>query len=164
MVGGAKRKREGEAPASGRLAKLNSRMSALAGFGSFVDKTVVPYVSIASSHWKNPCLLSKETCQSPFSYHHVLPLTDNASEFESRVSQQQISGNLDDAEGGFDAIMQAAVCKVRGHQWYSRGMLRVAGSGVPCLRVHAHPFMYMYIGLTPNSSKHRPMIILCVYV
>uniref|UniRef100_A0ABM5FPB1 Integrin beta n=1 Tax=Pogona vitticeps TaxID=103695 RepID=A0ABM5FPB1_9SAUR len=81
------------------------------GFGSFVDKTVVPYVSIAASKWKNPCPTLMKTCQSPFSYHHVLPLTDNASEFESRVSQQHISGNLDDAEGGFDAIMQAAVCK-----------------------------------------------------
>ncbi|XP_062975640.1 integrin beta-7 [Elgaria multicarinata webbii] len=81
------------------------------GFGSFVDKTVLPYVSTAPSKWKKPCPSSGNTCQSPFSYRHVLPLTGNASEFEGRVSQQHISGNMDDAEGGFDAIMQAAVCK-----------------------------------------------------
>lgn len=81
------------------------------GFGSFVDKTVLPYVSTTTSRWQNPCLDSKGVCQSPFSYQHVLALTNNASEFESRVSQQRISGNLDTAEGGFDAIMQAALCK-----------------------------------------------------
>ncbi|XP_013922623.1 PREDICTED: integrin beta-7-like [Thamnophis sirtalis] len=60
---------------------------------------------------KNPCLNAQENCQSAFSYKHVLALTENASEFESRVGQQRISANLDDAEGGFDAIMQAAICK-----------------------------------------------------
>nr|XP_003216768.2 PREDICTED: integrin beta-7 [Anolis carolinensis] len=89
----------------------NITTSAKIGFGSFIDKTVLPYVSTAPSKWQNPCPHVKESCQSPFSYQHVLPLTDNASEFESRVSQQRISGNLDDAEGGFDAIMQAAICK-----------------------------------------------------
>ncbi|KAH0629035.1 hypothetical protein JD844_010789 [Phrynosoma platyrhinos] len=89
----------------------NITTSAKIGFGSFIDKTVVPYVSTAPSKWQNPCPHLNENCQSPFSYQHVLPLTDNASEFESKVSQQRISGNLDDAEGGFDAIMQAAICK-----------------------------------------------------
>ncbi|CAI5765475.1 Hypothetical predicted protein [Podarcis lilfordi] len=81
------------------------------GFGSFVDKTVLPYVNTAPSKWQHPCPHLNETCQSAFSYQHVLTLTDNASEFESRVSQQRISGNMDPAEGGFDAIMQAVTCK-----------------------------------------------------
>ncbi|XP_066469393.1 integrin beta-7 [Tiliqua scincoides] len=81
------------------------------GFGSFVDKTVLPYVSTSPSKWQNPCLDSNGVCHPAFSYQHVLALTNNASEFESRVSQQRISGNLDTAEGGFDAIMQAALCK-----------------------------------------------------
>ncbi|XP_061470735.1 integrin beta-7 isoform X2 [Rhineura floridana] len=89
----------------------NVTTSVKIGFGSFVDKTVLPYVSTAPSKWQHPCLQANETCQSAFSYQHVLALTDNASEFESRVSQQRISGNLDTAEGGFDAIMQAAICK-----------------------------------------------------
>ncbi|XP_032068054.1 integrin beta-7 [Thamnophis elegans] len=81
------------------------------GFGAFVDKTVLPYVNMVPSKRKNPCLNAQENCQSAFSYKHVLALTENASEFESRVGQQRISANLDDAEGGFDAIMQAAICK-----------------------------------------------------
>ncbi|XP_054859446.1 integrin beta-7 [Eublepharis macularius] len=81
------------------------------GFGSFVDKTVLPYVSTAPKKWLHPCPIADEPCQSPFSYRHVLALTDNASEFESTVSQQFVSGNLDPAEGGFDAIMQVAACK-----------------------------------------------------
>lgn len=84
----------------------------IAGFGAFVDKTMLPYVNMVPSKRKNPCQDPKENCQSAFSFQHVLPLTENASEFESRVSQQGISANLDYAEGGFDAIMQAAICKV----------------------------------------------------
>ncbi|KAM3845797.1 integrin beta-7 [Vipera latastei] len=81
------------------------------GFGAFVDKTVLPYVNMVPSKRKHPCQNPKENCQSAFGFRHVLPLTENASEFESRVSQQGISANLDYAEGGFDAIMQAAICK-----------------------------------------------------
>ncbi|XP_026548711.1 integrin beta-7-like, partial [Notechis scutatus] len=81
------------------------------GFGAFVDKTVLPYVNMVPSKQKHPCQIPKENCQPAFSYRHVLALTENASEFESRVGQQHISANLDDAEGGFDALMQAAVCK-----------------------------------------------------
>uniref|UniRef100_A0A8C6XTV8 Integrin beta n=1 Tax=Naja naja TaxID=35670 RepID=A0A8C6XTV8_NAJNA len=81
------------------------------GFGAFVDKTVLPYVNMVPSKRKHPCQIPKENCQPTFSYRHVLALTENASEFESRVSQQRISANLDDAEGGFDALMQAAICK-----------------------------------------------------
>uniref|UniRef100_A0A8C5RMY5 Integrin beta n=1 Tax=Laticauda laticaudata TaxID=8630 RepID=A0A8C5RMY5_LATLA len=83
----------------------------LAGFGAFVDKTVLPYVNMVPSKRKHPCQIPKENCQPAFSYRHVLALTENASEFESRVGQQRISANLDDAEGGFDALMQAAICK-----------------------------------------------------
>ncbi|XP_026569473.1 integrin beta-7 [Pseudonaja textilis] len=81
------------------------------GFGAFVDKTVLPYVNMVPSKQKHPCQIPKENCQPAFSYRHVLALTENASEFESRVGQQHISANLDDAEGGFDALMQAAICK-----------------------------------------------------
>ncbi|XP_078543618.1 integrin beta-7 [Lissotriton helveticus] len=80
------------------------------GFGSFVDKTVLPFVSTKKSKLLNPCPDRMEQCQPPFSFKHVLALTDNATEFEIKVSEQNISGNLDSPEGGFDAIMQAAVC------------------------------------------------------
>ncbi|XP_074835702.1 integrin beta-7 [Carettochelys insculpta] len=91
----------------------NITKSVKIGFGSFVDKTVLPYVSTVPAKLRNPCPQRHEQCDSPVSFRHVLPLTDNASEFESRVSRQRISGNLDAPEGGFDAIMQVAVCEDR---------------------------------------------------
>ncbi|XP_041658556.1 integrin beta-1-like isoform X2 [Cheilinus undulatus] len=80
------------------------------GFGSFVEKTVMPYISTTPARLINPCT-GNENCTSPFSYKNVLKLTDKGDEFNRLVSQQQISGNLDSPEGGFDAIMQVAVCE-----------------------------------------------------
>ncbi|KAL0965988.1 hypothetical protein UPYG_G00289120 [Umbra pygmaea] len=79
------------------------------GFGSFVEKTVMPYISTTPAKLINPCS-SSENCTSPFSYKNVLKLTSDGGQFNSLVSKQQISGNLDSPEGGFDAIMQVAVC------------------------------------------------------
>uniref|UniRef100_A0A3B4ANI3 Integrin beta n=1 Tax=Periophthalmus magnuspinnatus TaxID=409849 RepID=A0A3B4ANI3_9GOBI len=80
------------------------------GFGSFVEKTVMPYISTTPARLINPCT-GNQNCTSAFSYKNVLKLTDRGDEFNRLVSQQQISGNLDSPEGGFDAIMQVAVCE-----------------------------------------------------
>lgn len=80
------------------------------GFGSFVEKTVMPYISTTPARLLNPCSRN-QNCTSPFSYKNVLKLTQDGDEFNRLVSQQQISGNLDSPEGGFDAIMQVAVCE-----------------------------------------------------
>ncbi|KAI2663699.1 Integrin beta-7 [Labeo rohita] len=63
------------------------------GFGSFVDKEMLPYVSQVKARRQNPCPNRIDTCQPAF------------------ISKQKISGNLDAPEAGLDAIMQAAVCK-----------------------------------------------------
>ncbi|XP_075409045.1 integrin beta-7 isoform X2 [Tenrec ecaudatus] len=81
------------------------------GFGSFVDKTVLPFVSTVPSKLRHPCPTRLEPCQPPFSFHHVLPLTSEAKVFEREVGLQNVSGNLDSPEGGFDALLQAAVCQ-----------------------------------------------------
>ncbi|KAL1272636.1 hypothetical protein QQF64_028498 [Cirrhinus molitorella] len=81
------------------------------GFGSFVDKELLPYVSQVKARRRNPCPNRIDTCQPAFSFKNVLPLTRDAKEFEREVSKQDISGNLDAPEAGLDAIMQAAVCK-----------------------------------------------------
>uniref|UniRef100_A0A8C5I535 Integrin beta n=1 Tax=Gouania willdenowi TaxID=441366 RepID=A0A8C5I535_GOUWI len=80
------------------------------GFGSFVEKTVMPYISTTPARLINPCT-GNQNCTSPFSYKNVLKLTNKGDEFNRLVSRQQISGNLDSPEGGFDAIMQVAVCE-----------------------------------------------------
>lgn len=71
----------------------------------------MPYISTTPARLINPCTGS-QNCTSPFSYKNVLKLTNKGDEFNRLVSQQQISGNLDSPEGGFDAIMQVAVCEV----------------------------------------------------
>lgn len=71
----------------------------------------MPYISTTPARLLNPCTGS-QNCTSPFSYKNVLKLTNKGDEFNRLVSQQQISGNLDSPEGGFDAIMQVAVCEV----------------------------------------------------
>ncbi|XP_041056386.1 integrin beta-2 isoform X3 [Carcharodon carcharias] len=80
------------------------------GFGSFVDKTVLPFVNTHPEKMKNPCPDKTEACQPPFDFRHILKLTDQADTFTQEVGKQSISGNLDPPEAGLDAMMQAAVC------------------------------------------------------
>ncbi|XP_068101317.1 integrin beta-2 isoform X2 [Hyperolius riggenbachi] len=93
------------------LTALNSfTKSAHIGFGSFVDKTVLPFVSTHPEQLKNPCPDKTISCQPPFAFKHVLNLTGNGESFKEHVGNQYISGNLDSPEGGLDAMMQVAVC------------------------------------------------------
>ncbi|KAI5745133.1 hypothetical protein M8J76_008482 [Diaphorina citri] len=152
------------------------------GFGSFVDKVVMPYVSMVPKKLADPCgdgtcipaygfknqmALSLNTsmfnvsscpasnisaynehiitvlcpffflqevivlggfskilpknescllepcagCAAPYGYHNVMSLSQDTSRFSAQVKGANVSGNLDGPEGGFDAIMQAIVCK-----------------------------------------------------
>ncbi|KAM8836371.1 integrin beta-4 isoform 2-T2 [Spinachia spinachia] len=76
------------------------------GFGKFVDKVVEPQTDMRPSRLKVPWPNS----DPPFSFENVIKLTGNASFFDSELQREKISGNLDAPEGGFDAILQAAVC------------------------------------------------------
>merc|ERR1740123_2927093 len=77
------------------------------GFGSFVDKVVMPYVSTVPRKLEEPC----DGCAAPYGFRHIMPLTIDTRTFANEVKKAQVSGNLDAPEGGFDAIMQAIVCK-----------------------------------------------------
>lgn len=77
------------------------------GFGSFVDKTVMPYVSTVPKKLQAPC----PDCAAPYGFRNALSLTRNATAFAEEVQRAPVSGNLDAPEGGFDAIMQAIVCQ-----------------------------------------------------
>ncbi|KAM4697856.1 integrin beta-2 [Rhinophrynus dorsalis] len=93
------------------LQALNSiTKAAQIGFGSFVDKTVLPFVNTHPEKLKNPCPDKTVLCQPPFSFKHILNLTGDGNQFQEQVGKQQISGNLDSPEGGLDAMMQVAVC------------------------------------------------------
>lgn len=81
--------------------------------------------------WKSPVspvplLLSfrriGEICLPMFGYKHVLSLTDEVTRFNEEVQKQSVSRNRDAPEGGFDAIIQATVCDVRGEKaWLALG-------------------------------------------
>merc|ERR1712117_422728 len=77
------------------------------GFGSFVDKVVMPYMSTVPRKLEEPC----DGCAAPYGYKHHMRLSTDTSTFAGEVKRAQVSGNLDAPEGGFDAIMQAIVCK-----------------------------------------------------
>ncbi|PIK50527.1 beta-C integrin subunit, partial [Apostichopus japonicus] len=79
------------------------------GYGAFVDKKVVPYVEITPARLLNPCGPSA-TCEPPFGFHNVLPLTEQTERFSQEVGVVKSSGNLDNPEGGLDALLQATVC------------------------------------------------------
>lgn len=77
------------------------------GFGSFIDKVDLPFVSTVESKLKKPC----NNCAPPYSFINHLSLSDDYNKFKMEVTKAQVSGNLDSPEGGLDAIMQAIVCK-----------------------------------------------------
>ena len=85
------------------------------GFGSFVDKVVMPYVSMApnkssgtdSPTLNNPC----KGCEPAYGFKNQLPLNDDPSVFQTKVQNAKVSGNLDAPEGGLDAVMQAISCE-----------------------------------------------------
>ncbi|XP_072298988.1 integrin beta-3a [Eucyclogobius newberryi] len=84
------------------------------GFGAFVDKTMSPYMyTFPPEALANPCSSISEKCQAQFGFKHVLTLTETVARFTEEVKKQQVSRNRDSPEGGFDAIMQAVVCKDR---------------------------------------------------
>ncbi|XP_012670009.2 integrin beta-3-like [Clupea harengus] len=87
------------------------------GFGAFVDKPVSPYMYISPPEAvQNPCFglnRNPSVCEPQFGYKHVLSLTEKVGRFTEEVKKQIVSRNRDAPEGGFDAIIQAAVCKER---------------------------------------------------
>ncbi|XP_038607204.1 integrin beta-6 [Tachyglossus aculeatus] len=94
---------------SKEMSKLTSNFRL--GFGSFVEKPVSPFMKTTPEEIANPCRSVPYLCLPTFGYKHVLPLTNDAERFNEIVKNQKISANIDTPEGGFDAIMQAAVCK-----------------------------------------------------
>lgn len=64
----------------------------------------VPFSTRLREPWNN--------ADSPFSFKNIIRLTNNINYFSQELRKERISGNLDAPEGGFDAILQTAVCKV----------------------------------------------------
>ena len=58
------------------------------GFGSFVDKTMMPYVNTLPSSLEQPC----PGCYPPYSFRNHMSLSDNTELFAEKVNKSQISG------------------------------------------------------------------------
>lgn len=80
------------------------------GYGTAMDKTVLPYTQSSPKHMENPCKSSRSTCAPPYSFQHSMKLAKDISEFERQVSATNDSANDDAPEGGFDGLMQVMVC------------------------------------------------------
>ncbi|XP_047436583.1 integrin beta-6 [Mugil cephalus] len=93
---------------SQEMAKLTSKFRM--GFGSFVEKPVLPFIKITEEDRSNPCSSVGSSCLPTFGYKHVLSLTSSTDKFNEIIAKQHVSANVDVPECGFDAIMQAAVC------------------------------------------------------
>uniref|UniRef100_A0A669Q134 Integrin beta n=1 Tax=Phasianus colchicus TaxID=9054 RepID=A0A669Q134_PHACC len=78
------------------------------GFGKFVDKVSSPQTDMRPEKLREPW----NNADSPFSFKNVIRLTNNINYFSQELRKERISGNLDAPEGGFDAILQTAVCKL----------------------------------------------------
>ncbi|XP_072501822.1 integrin beta-4 isoform X4 [Notamacropus eugenii] len=89
---------------AGVLSQLTSDYTI--GFGKFVDKVSVPQTDMRPDKLKEPWPNS----DPPFSFKNVISLTKDLEEFRNKLQRERISGNLDAPEGGFDAILQTAVC------------------------------------------------------
>lgn len=79
------------------------------GFGSFVDKPTMPFMPTGKEA-DNPCALERAVCEKTYGFKHRLSFTDNVTQFVLNVNETKISGNLDNLEGGLDALMQVLVC------------------------------------------------------
>lgn len=93
-----------------REALLSITQNVRLGFGAFVDKPTMPYIDIRPVAIDNPCFPAGN-CTRAYGYVNRLPLTGNTSVFVNRVMSSAISANLDGAEGGLDALVQAIVCQ-----------------------------------------------------
>ncbi|CAG5102632.1 Oidioi.mRNA.OKI2018_I69.chr1.g392.t1.cds [Oikopleura dioica] len=88
------------------------------GFGSFVDKRLMPASSENDVILENPCALdpldspSGGKCATNFVFENNLPLAQrDGAEFSKDIKRNvKVSSNIDFEEAGLDALIQAAVC------------------------------------------------------
>ncbi|XP_058450991.1 integrin beta-nu isoform X1 [Malaya genurostris] len=83
------------------------------GFGSFIDKPIMPFVQTEEHRLKNPCSIEKQVCEPTYGFRHRLQITNNIDGFIEKLKTSNVSANLDNLEGGLDALMQVLVCDDR---------------------------------------------------
>lgn len=109
------------------------------GFGSFADKPTIPYIMISETEKLNPCAVEQNNCAPTYLFKHHLSLTSDINQFVKEVNKSVVTGNVDNMEGGLEALMQVLVCDAR-VGWSDRsrkivvfasdGWMHVAGFGL----------------------------------
>ncbi|KAH9500862.1 Integrin beta-1, partial [Bulinus truncatus] len=97
------------------------------GFGTFVDKTLMPYTAWTEKMLIDRCAAAKN-CQypkPPHDFKNHLNISGNHSDFAPQMSSAlgNLSLNLDDVEGGLDGIIQALDCDSIGWRNISRRII-----------------------------------------
>lgn len=93
-------------------------------------------------------------CVPSFGFRHLLPLTDRVDSFNEEVRKQRVSRNRDAPEGGFDAVLQAAVCKVT----FLAGAITTCGRvlALPAggWQIWSHPSL-RFLSILPSEGELR---------
>lgn len=98
------------------------------GFGSYADKPLMPF--IFPGHEDNPCKSEHATCAPLYSFRHHLALTADVNQFVRKVNTSDVTGNVDNLEGGLDGVIQAIVCEnIVGWEHHARKLMLVATDG-----------------------------------
>ena len=77
------------------------------GFGSFIDKAMVPFAMEKSRY-------QAQKRPTPYSFQHHLDLTDDVKRFTNLIKNidkdKDMASNVDSPESGLDAMAQAMLC------------------------------------------------------
>ncbi|XP_058062590.1 integrin beta-nu [Anopheles bellator] len=93
------------------LALANLTANYRLGFGSFADKPAVPFIQTEPHRLANPCYSESDQCEPTYGFRHHLRITNDIESFIAQVKQSSVTGNIDNLEGGLDALMQVLVCE-----------------------------------------------------
>ncbi|XP_062546977.1 integrin beta-nu [Armigeres subalbatus] len=109
------------------------------GFGSFIDKPIMPFIQTEADRVQNPCSTARDVCEPTYGFRHRLQISKNIDGFIEKLKTSNVSANLDNLEGGLDALMQVLVCDER-IGWgkntrkmvilATNGMMHMAGDGL----------------------------------
>uniref|UniRef100_A0A0B6ZNF3 Integrin beta n=1 Tax=Arion vulgaris TaxID=1028688 RepID=A0A0B6ZNF3_9EUPU len=148
------------------------------GFGTFVDKVLMPYTAWTDDMLRYRCPLNR-VCRPPHDFKHHVRLGDDAPNFANKMTEalEDVSQSMDDAEGGLDGLIQALDCDVIGWRNVSRriivyssnSLFHLAGSGklggatrqsdLKCAlnsdNIYEHEKIYDYPSVSQIASKLR---------
>ncbi|RUS86976.1 hypothetical protein EGW08_005214, partial [Elysia chlorotica] len=93
------------------------------GFGSFVDKLLMPYSAWTDQMLEDRC--PGETCRKPHDYRNEVDLGTDYALFATKMQAalEDVSQSLDDAEGGLDGVIQTLDCNRIGWREKSRRII-----------------------------------------